>query len=146
VSRGIALPFCGTFGTRWGWVVSSTPRPTLPPGKTQVPIVQEAGWAPGPVWKGGKSRPHQDLVPDRPAHSQSLYWLSYPFLLWNILTHSMVHSRSWEANWFAASQEIPHISRNPKVHYNTHKHLPPVPIWPAQSSPHTHIPSPGDPS
>jgi len=27
----------------------------------------------------------------------------------------------WEANWFAASQEIPRISRKPKVHYRTHK-------------------------
>ena len=36
----------------------------------------------------------------------------------------MVQSPSWEANWFAASQEIPRISRNPKVHYRTHK-LPP---------------------
>jgi len=35
----------------------------------------------------------------------------------------MVQSPSWEANWFAASQEIPHISRNPKVHYRTHKRL-----------------------
>jgi len=26
----------------------------------------------------------------------------------------MVQSPSWEANWFAASQEIPRISRNPK--------------------------------
>jgi len=33
----------------------------------------------------------------------------------------MVQSPSWEANWFAASQEIPRISRNPKVHYRTHK-------------------------
>ena len=38
----------------------------------------------------------------------------------------MVQSPSWEANWFAASQEIPRISRNPKVHYCTHKHPPPV--------------------
>ena len=30
----------------------------------------------------------------------------------------MVQSPSWEANWFAASQEIPRISRNPKVHYH----------------------------
>jgi len=36
----------------------------------------------------------------------------------------MVQSPSWEANWFAASQEIPRISRNPKVHYRTHKLLP----------------------
>jgi hypothetical protein len=26
----------------------------------------------------GKSRPHQDSIPDRPARSQSLYGLSYP--------------------------------------------------------------------
>jgi len=37
-----------------------------------------------------------------------------------------VQSPSWEANWFAASQEIPRISRNPKVHYCTHKRPPPV--------------------
>ena len=46
----------------------------------------------------------------------------------NLLTYSMVQSPSWEANWFAASQEIPRISRNPKVHYRTHKRPPPVSI------------------
>ena len=40
----------------------------------------------------------------------------------------MVQSPSWEANWFAASQEIPRISRNPKVHYHTHKRPPPLSI------------------
>jgi len=48
------------------------------PGKDPVPIVQEAGWAPGSVWTGGKSRPHRDSIPDRPALSQSLYRLTYP--------------------------------------------------------------------
>ena len=43
---------------------------------------------------------------------------------YNLLTHSMVQSPSLEANWFATSQEIPRISRNPKFHYRTHK-LPP---------------------
>ena len=47
-------------------------------GYLPVPILQEAGWAPGPVWTGGKSRPHRDLIPDRPARSQSAYRLSYP--------------------------------------------------------------------
>ena len=51
----------------------------------------------------------------------------------------MVQSPSWEANWFAASQEIPHISRNPKVHYRTHKRPPPVSIL-GQPNP-VHIPT-----
>jgi len=42
-------------------------------------------------------------------------------ILTYLLTYSMVQSPSWETNWFAASQEIPRISRNPKVHYRTHK-------------------------
>jgi len=50
----------------------------------------------------------------------------------------MVQSPSWEANWFAASQEIPRISRNPKVHYRTHKRPPTVPIL-GQPNP-VHIP------
>jgi len=41
----------------------------LYPRKDPVPILQEAGWAPGPVWTGGKSRPHRDSIPDRPARS-----------------------------------------------------------------------------
>jgi len=50
-------------------VVSSTPRPHFTPGTGPVPIVQEAAWAPGPVWTGGKSRLHRDSIPDRPARS-----------------------------------------------------------------------------
>ena len=55
-------------------------------------------------------------------------------------TYSMVQSPSLEANWFAASQEIPRISRNPKVHYRTHKRTPPVSIL-GQPNP-VHIPNP----
>jgi hypothetical protein len=32
----------------------------------------------------------------------------------------MQHSPAWEANRFEASQEVPHVSRNPKVYYRTH--------------------------
>jgi len=77
VGRGIALLFHDR-GTRRRWVVSSTLRPHFTPGKDPVPILQEAGWATGPVWTDGKSRPHRDSIPDRPAHSQSLYRLSCP--------------------------------------------------------------------
>jgi len=45
-----------------------------------------------------------------------------------LFTYFMVQSPSWEANWFAASQEIPRISRNRKVHYRTHKRPPIVSI------------------
>ena len=45
-----------------GW---SAPRPgrfTL--RKDPVPIVQEAGWAPGPVWRGAENlTPHRDSIP-----------------------------------------------------------------------------------
>ena len=54
-------------------------------------------------------------------------------------TYSMVQSPSWEANWVAASQEIPRISRNPKVHYRTHKRPPTVSIL-GQANP-VHIPT-----
>ena len=58
-------------------MVSSTPWPHFTPGKDPVPIVQEAGWVPGLVWTGGKSRPHLVSILDRPAYSQSLCLLSY---------------------------------------------------------------------
>jgi len=56
-----------------------------------------------------------------------------------LLTYSMVQSPSWEAYWFAASQEIPRISQNPKVHYRTHKRPPAVSIL-DQPNP-VHIPT-----
>ena len=55
------------------------------------------------------------------------YWVP-AYILTYLLTYSMVQSPSWEANWFVASQEIPRISRNPKVYYRTHKRPPPVTI------------------
>jgi len=77
-SRGRALP-SHDHGTRGVWGVSVTPRPLFTPGKDPVPIVQEAGWAPGPVWTGAENFvPTGIRSPDRPARSQSLYWLRYP--------------------------------------------------------------------
>ena len=38
------------------------------PGKDPVPIAQEAGWAPGPVWMGAENlAPHRDSIPDPPS-------------------------------------------------------------------------------
>jgi hypothetical protein len=49
------------------------------PGKDPVPIVQKAGWAPGPVWTGAENlAPTGIRSPDRPARSESLYRQRYP--------------------------------------------------------------------
>ena len=57
---------------------AARPGRTLQPGKDPIPILQEAGWAPESAWEGGKSRPHRDSIPDRPARNQSLYRLGFP--------------------------------------------------------------------
>ena len=75
--RGMALLFYD-HGTKRGWGVSVTPRPLFATGKDAVPIVQEAGWAPGPVWIGAENlAPTGFRSPDLPARSQSLYRLRY---------------------------------------------------------------------
>ena len=56
-----------------------TPWPLFTPGKDPVSIVQEAGWAPEPVWTGAENlAPTEIRSPDRPGRSQSLYRLRYP--------------------------------------------------------------------
>jgi len=53
-----------------GWGVSVTPRLLFIPGKDPVLIVQEAGWAPGPVWTDAeKLAPTGIRPPDRPVRS-----------------------------------------------------------------------------
>jgi len=62
-----------------GWGISVTPRSLFTPVKEPVPIIQGAGWAPGPVWTGAENLALTGIrSQDRPARSQSLYRLSYP--------------------------------------------------------------------
>jgi hypothetical protein len=69
---------------------ASRPGRALPPGKEpQVPTVQEAGWAPEPVWtqRGEeKSSACRGSNPGRAIRSQALYWLSYTCWQMHILT------------------------------------------------------------
>ena len=77
-SRGVALPF-HDHGTRRGEGSASRPGRLFTPEKEPVPIIQEDGWAPGPVWTGAENLASTRIrSPDRPTRSQSLYRLSYP--------------------------------------------------------------------
>ena len=105
VGRVIAL-LLHDRGTRRGWVVSSTPCPHFTPGKDPVPILQEAGWGPGPIWTGGISRPHWDSILDRPARSQSLYRLSYPAQTWSYYKKKMYLKIASAWKVFAKSSHI----------------------------------------
>jgi hypothetical protein len=76
-------------------------RPLFTPGKDPVTIVQEAGWAPGPVWTGAENLAPTGIQSlDRPACSQSLYRLCYPahthmyetnYICWIHLLHAISH-------------------------------------------------------
>jgi hypothetical protein len=62
-SRGYSPTLFLDLGTRRGWRVSVTPRLLSTPGEDLVPIVQEAGWASGPVWTCAKNLPPPEFDP-----------------------------------------------------------------------------------
>ena len=64
--------------------------------------------------------------------------LQFTYLLTYLLTHSMERSPSWEANRFAASQDIARNLWNPKDRYRIHKCPPPVPILSQLDPVHTY--------
>jgi hypothetical protein len=97
-------PFVTSAIERGGW---SAPRPgRFTPGKDPVPIVQEAEWAPGPVWTCAKNRtPTGIRSPDRPARSQSLYRLSYGAHFVSRTVCIYTYSTLVSERWFVSALE-----------------------------------------
>jgi len=77
--------------------VNPTPRPHFTPRKDPVPILQEAGWAPGPVWTGEKSHTHWDAIPDRPAHNSVAIPTELPGLPHLLLTTTSLNVKGIQA-------------------------------------------------
>ena len=59
MSRGIALLFLGPMHYIGCWDQSHAPVVSTP-GKDLLPIEQEAGWDPGPVWTGAEYQETSD--------------------------------------------------------------------------------------
>jgi hypothetical protein len=84
--------------TRCGWVVSSISQPLHSRKGTPMSSVQEAGWAPGPVWtavKDRKSVPATGVwTPNHPTRSKSFFL--FPnfyyklYILWTV--HRETHT------------------------------------------------------
>ena len=95
VGRGIALLFHDRSTRRW-WVVSSTSRLHFTPGKDPVPIVQEAGWTPGLVWTGGKSRPPRIRSRTvQPVASRYTDWATRPtcnYITYILFNNHLMHN------------------------------------------------------
>ena len=94
------------------------PQPLFTPRKDPVPIVQEAGWTPGPFWTGA-----ENLAPtgirslDRPARSQSLYRLRYQAYT------SKIHSNIMSCLLLHVSAKIHHLNGVYTPIFKTHQSI-----------------------
>jgi hypothetical protein len=73
---------------------ASRPDRSLTPGKTRYPLVQEAGWAPGPVWTGAENlAPPLDPRTVQPVASRYTVYATRPTLPFDPRTVQPVASR-----------------------------------------------------
>ena len=78
-SRGKFYSFFNYVGENGGRCSTPHQGRFTPAKRDPVPISQEAGWAPGPVWTGAEYLAPTDIrAPDRPAHSKWLHRLCHP--------------------------------------------------------------------
>ena len=102
-------------------IVNATSQPLYPRRGASVPIVQEAGRLPGPVWTATDNRkpraPTEFRTPDCPARSELLYCLRYsgPFS----------HLNAWKFISCASLQPV-HSYKHVNSHQQTSIYLIPV--------------------
>ena len=85
-------------------------------------------------WSWRYSTQHKYSKLPNTSSSKDTLRICITFYLWQlIVNNSNEQISSWEANRFSASQEIPRILRNLKVHYRNHMRPPPVSI-PSQTN------------
>ena len=125
MSRGIAILFLGPRHSRWGWGLAPRPGRLYP---RERPGTHFTGGCVGPragLDRCGKSRPHRDSIPNRPAHSQSLYRLSYrahtPNFVWSRYRSGVAQrmgrgiallfrDRGTRRGWVVSSKPRPHFT------------------------------------
>jgi hypothetical protein len=73
-SRGITVLF--NLGVRWRWVINTMPQPLHTLERDLLPVLQEAGQTPEPVWASEKNLARTGIrFPDCPVCSESLHQL-----------------------------------------------------------------------
>jgi hypothetical protein len=107
-SRSIALLF-HSHGTRRGWGVSVTPRPLFTPGKDPVPLVQEAGWAPGLVWTSAENLAPMGFNPRTVQPIASCYtnYATRPICSFVPFTIKVNHRWCWTASQNKVPEMLP---------------------------------------
>jgi hypothetical protein len=123
-------------GTRWGWVVSVTPRPRFTPGERTPGNHWTGGWVGRRAGLDAEARgnilcPCRGSNPDRPARSQTLYWHGVGTLekFSLMVTHLIKKfAASMESKvllpWpqkFAIGNYIEPVESSPHTHSNTNK-------------------------
>jgi len=117
-------------------VVNATARPLYPRERDPGPVVQDAGWAPGPVWTGAENLATIWMrSPNRPTRSDPLNRLSYRGppnihktlhvcdlrlqIKHNAYEGTLSVSEPSEVTWLPARQDFPDLSEHVGALYRT---------------------------